>query len=89
MTNLEINQFYERREDMSPEGRLRLLIQEDGDIIVQICGVDPYGEPQYAKVEFCAPGSGGGRSPATMNALRALILAMENDNKDRPFPTDV
>jgi hypothetical protein len=48
----------ERFEDMSPTGRLRLLRQEDGDIVVVV--ID--GDGDFSSVEFCTPMSGGGQS---------------------------
>ncbi len=36
-------------------------------------------------VEFCFPGSGGGRSRHTLQALRALAEAMERDNEESPI----
>jgi hypothetical protein len=47
----------------------------DGDVIVAINGGD-----QMAGVEFCQCGIGGGRSPATLRALKELFIAMEQDN---------
>jgi hypothetical protein len=37
-----------------------------------------------ASIEFCTPGAGGGASPATRMALIALMLAIEQDNAQRP-----
>lgn len=78
--------FAERFEDMSQRGRLRIWQQEDGDMIVEIVP-DPnrreivrFGNP--AHVEFCQPGFGGGKSPRTVEALRALMRAMADDNAD-------
>jgi hypothetical protein len=68
----------ERLEDMSASGRLRLLQQGDGDVIISIQQEDG----QSADVEFCSPGSGGGGSPKTWVALRQLIQAMKEDNED-------
>jgi hypothetical protein len=76
----------ERHEDMSPDGFLRLIVQDDGDIIVAVVP-DP-GERDRGRmpgVEFCVPGSGGGRSTHTLRALRALVEAMERDNAERPI----
>lgn len=39
-------------------------------------------------VEFCSPGGGGGRSRNTIQALRALMVAMERDN-DGVAPEDL
>lgn len=68
----------ERLEDMSPRGKLRLLIQRDGDVIVAVCQDDG----RMGDVEFCAPGAGGGGSHRTWKALHALAVAMQEDNAD-------
>lgn len=72
----------ERFEDMSPRGRLRLLQQSDGDILVCVVS-DPNGpdEGVSPSVEFC---TSGGKSPKTLAALSALMAAMAEDNQDRP-----
>jgi hypothetical protein len=69
---------FERLEDMSPDGTLRLHIADDGDIIVAVASDD-----KFARVEFCNLGSGGGQSPRTFAALQALAKAMQADNEDR------
>lgn len=71
----------ERFEDMSPRGRLRLLQQDDGDILICVIS-DPNGpdEGVSPSVEFC---TSGGKSPKTLVALKALMLAMAEDNLDR------
>lgn len=74
------NRFIVRKEDMSVSGRLRLLRQEDGDMCVAV--IDDEGNE--ASVEFCTPGFGGGKSPKTLAALRALALAMMEDNEQDP-----
>lgn len=68
-----------RFEDMSPTGRLQILRQEDGDVIVSVIQDDN----TSASVEFCAPMTGGGSSERTWKALRALFDSMEQDNKER------
>jgi hypothetical protein len=74
-----------RNEDMSARGRLRLIQQADGDIIVAVQperdGLIQSGE----SVEFCVPGAGGGRSSHTLAALRELMDAMERDNREHPI----
>lgn len=75
-----------RNEDMSPRGHLKLLIQDDGDIIVSVYPEENGLIQMGGSVEFCAIGSGGGRSIHTIAALRALAEAMELDNKERPIP---
>ena len=72
----------ERFEDMSQRGRLRVLKQEDGDMCVTVIE-DPRSTMggAMAGVEFC---TSGGKIPKTLAALRALMLAMAEDNADRP-----
>lgn len=74
-----------RFEDMSPRGHLRLLQQEDGDIIVAIVP-DP-DEPPVSiwsvSCEFCTM-PGGGQSPKVLMALRNLMDAMDEENLSRP-----
>jgi hypothetical protein len=76
----------ERNEDMSPDGKLILLQQRDGDMILNIRpskdDMDYEGSPFGVTVEFCVS---GGRSPNTLDALRQLMLAMEKDNAERPI----
>lgn len=62
---------------MSPDGRLELIWQDDGDII--IC-VKPSGHRGFGyDIEFC---NSGGHSPETLKALHALFRAMEADCGD-------
>lgn len=71
-----------RLEDMSPDGHLRVGLDGDGDVYLSIYnGGD---EPACANVEFCVPGSGGGKSSRTRLALIELMLAMEADNAEDP-----
>lgn len=76
-----------RLEDMSLVGRLVLTIEDDGDVIVSVYpqlnrdGKQLIGNS--VSVQFCSPGSGGGRSPQTHKALRKLANAMRADNADR------
>jgi len=61
--------------------------QEDGDIIV---GIIPSSMEDFHQkglvqtAEFCTIGSGGGQSPRTLQALRALMDAIEQDNRTLP-----
>lgn len=64
-----------RRDDMSPSDALQVGIDESGDLQVSLWTE----KAGYSSVEFCAPGSGGGRSPYTRRALIALMVAMEAD----------
>lgn len=69
-----------RHEDMSPSGRLQLLLQPDGDILVTVMADDGSGSIcDMATVEFCSPGMGGGQSRRTHAALRELMRAMIED----------
>jgi len=71
----------ERHGDMAHGVKLRLRTDGDGDVHVICEGVDQMtGAPAVVSVEFCRPGLGGGRSPRTLDALRALMLAMQADN---------
>ena len=75
-----------RRGDMSPEDRLRVFQQEDGDYILQI--VPEYDErhPKPSlSVEFCTCCGGGGNSPHTRRAIAGLIEAIRKDNVERPI----
>lgn len=71
--------------DMDTVSRLVLFRQDDGDIIVQVNERTSDGliGPGSA-VEFCAPGTGGGHSPAVHRALVALWEALADDNASRP-----
>ena len=69
-----------RFEDMSPIGRLEVLRQRDGDVIVSVITEDG----AQAHVEFTTPMSGGGNSEHTWKALVALYEAMKADNDERP-----
>lgn len=75
----------QRRDDMSVTGKLTVMLQRDGDVVVNICKGDTDQEWESATVEFCAGGSGGGRSPRTREALIALMVAIEADNAERPI----
>lgn len=74
----------ERFEDMSPRGRLRVLQQDDGDMIIEVVE-DPNSQSCTAglscAVEFCVS---GGKSPKTREALYVLMLAMAEENAERP-----
>lgn len=71
-----------RFEDMSPTGKLTLLRQQDGDVIVWIANAGQGGD-EYAQIEFCMPMTGGGSSEHTHKALCALMVAMEKDEQER------
>lgn len=74
-----------RNEDMSQLGYLKVLVQNDGDIIVAVYPEEGGLVGVGGSVEFCIPGTGGGRSTHTHAALRALADAMERDNQERPI----
>ena len=70
----------ERFEDMSQRGRLQVLQQDDGDVIVTIIEDMDSRSPCAglgASVEFC---TSGGKSPKTRAALVALMLAIAEEN---------
>lgn len=73
----------DRLEDMSPEGKLELLMQTDGDMIVVVHQADDGSlqRASMASVEFCTR-AGGGASPETLKALHDLMIAMAKDNRD-------
>jgi len=77
-----MGKMVERFEDMSERGRLRIRLQDDGDILVCVIS-DPNGpnEGNSTSVEFCIR---GGKSPKTLEALRLLMNAMEEDNRGNP-----
>lgn len=74
-----------RIEDMSPRGYLQVRIAGDGDIHVAVYPEENGLVDGPFSVEFCAIGTGGGRSQHTLAALRALADAMERDNEERPI----
>ena len=76
----------ERHGDRGRGVKLRLRTDVDGDVHVICDGVDRMtGKPAVVTVEFCRPGLGGGRSPQTLDALRALMFAMQAENDTNPF----
>lgn len=72
-----MTQIVDRLESMSPSGFLRLFIQDDWDVVLQIQQDDG----EHASVEFCTYAGGGG-SPRTHKALLDLARAMAEDNAD-------
>lgn len=75
-----------RREDMSAVGHLVLLQDNDGDMIIAVYADDHNAGKvtSFADVEFCTIGTGGGKSPHTLEALRNLMKAIELDNEEYP-----
>ncbi len=65
--------------DMSPSASLRVGLDSGNDVFVSVWSEDGGGS-----VEFCNGGGGGGRSMRTRLALIALMVAMEQDNAERP-----
>ena len=78
--------IFERNEDMSPHGRLRIILQEDGDAIVCVVPDPDADGLRQSSVEFCSRGAGGGRSRHTLEAVRALADAIRRDNEESPLP---
>lgn len=73
----------ERFEDMSPKGKLKLLKQDDGDIIVCVIPDPGSTDKIFPSAEFCTY-IGGGQSPNVLRALRGLMDAIELDNQETP-----
>lgn len=76
-----------RAGEMSPHVGLCLVLEKDGDveITIEVDGVSLlFEDGRRGLVEFCSIYSGGGQSPKTQKALRNLMKAMEEDNKDDP-----
>jgi len=72
-----------RLEDMSSVGRLHLMLDGDNDVIISIQEQTSDGLIGNSNnVEFCTIGIGGGGSPKTYQALRDLMIAMNEDNND-------
>lgn len=65
--------------DMSPIASLRVGFDGDNDVSVSV-----WDERGGATLEFCTPGSGGGKSSRTRVALIGLMVAMEADNAQDP-----
>lgn len=65
--------------DMSPDAYFRVDLDPDNDVCLSI-----WNGGNSASVDFNCPGSGGGQSRFTREALINLMLAMEKDNAERP-----
>jgi len=75
-----------RLEDMSSLGRLHLMLDGDNDVIISVQEQTSDGLIGNSNnVEFCTIGIGGGGSPRTYQALRDLMIAMDEDNKDSNY----
>lgn len=73
-----------RREDMSPAGKLEVMLDNDNDVVVIVTTGTTAHNFKSATVEFCNGGGGGGGSPKTRAALISLMTAIEADNAERP-----
>lgn len=73
-----------RLEDMSQRGYLRLILEDDGDIVICTSGMRADRVLPGSAVEFCTVGTGGGKSPKVRAALLALMCAIEQDNAEHP-----
>ncbi|MDH0959083.1 hypothetical protein EGJ86_19310 [Pseudomonas sp. o96-267] len=73
----------ERPEDMSPDGRLALFRDSDGDIHVRVIPPTERTDDYAPSIEFVTHCQ---RSPRTVEALQALMEAMRLDNEERPLP---
>ncbi len=79
---IEPRTIYERPEDMSPDGLLRVIIEDDGDAIISIV---PSKEHRIMpSVQFCTY-AGGGRSARVRMAILHLAKAIADDNAERPI----
>ena len=65
--------------DMSPSAHMRVGLDGDNDVYVSV-----WDETGGGSIEFCTPGAGGGSSSRTRQALIDLMVAMEEDNAERP-----
>jgi len=68
-----------RKCDMGSNMKLKLLVEEDGDVVVTVMPRDY--RVSFESVEFCTSGT---QSPNTVTALHNLYKAMEKDEADRP-----
>lgn len=72
----------ERPEDMSPDGRLAVCMDNEGDILIRVIPPVSKAESYAPSVEFVAHCP---RSRHTHLALRDLMHAMARDNAERPL----
>lgn len=68
-----------RKCDMGGNMKLKLLLEEDGDILVSV--IKQTDRVAFESVEFCASGT---QSPRTHYALHELYMAMQQDEEERP-----
>jgi len=85
---IKSNKMYERYEDMSSDGRLSILQQDSGDIIISIEPSKEDAHYHYPSIEFCTCSNGGGQSPTVLEALYELMKAIEMDNQFYPQDKD-
>lgn len=87
--DMETGKRYERTGDMSPDDKLVVVMQDDGDIQVKLRLHDRHGIEEFPAVsqfvEFCTLSNGGGRSLRVREALQALAEAIEKDNEEWPI----
>lgn len=76
----------ERREDMSPDGRLSLFRDSEGDIHIKVIPPMERADDYAPSIEFVCQCQ---RSPRTVAALVALLEAMRLDNEERPLPNSI
>lgn len=69
---------------MSPRGRITVMLQEDGDVIIGFVLDDAARPSMIPSMEFCSIGAGGGQSPHTREALMNLYEAIRKDNEEHP-----
>jgi len=79
-----------RAGDMDPDVSVRLLREEEGDVILEVVETSrnintrEVFSVERKAIQFCT-GGGGGRSLRTHRALCELMLAIEQDNAERPL----
>ena len=74
-----MNRQIARKCDMGGGVKLRLLLEEDGDVLVSV--MKETDRVAFDAVEFCASGT---NSPRTQCALHELYRAMQQDEEERP-----
>ncbi|RNF58317.1 hypothetical protein EFK68_02685 [Pseudomonas aeruginosa] len=73
----------ERPEDMSPDGRLSVCMDHEGDVLIRVIPPAEKADSYAPSVEFV---SHCPRSRHTLAALRELMRAMARDNEENPLP---
>lgn len=72
----------ERPEDMSPDGRLSVCMDHEGDILIKVIPPAEKMDSYAPSVEFVCHCP---RSRHTLTALRELMRAMARDNEENPL----